>query len=60
MLGTLAVGRTEIHGLLDGEDVLMTAAPCAPRRRPNAVPTAAIGEGRGIGGLAEPAEVLIS
>ncbi|MFM9842464.1 MAG: 3-phosphoshikimate 1-carboxyvinyltransferase [Dongiaceae bacterium] len=60
MLGTLAVGRTEIHGLLDGEDVLMTAGAmralgARAERRPDGSWTV---EGRGIGGLAEPAEVL--
>jgi 3-phosphoshikimate 1-carboxyvinyltransferase len=60
MLGTLAVGRTEIHGLLDGEDVLMTAGAmralgARAERRPDG---SWLVEGRGIGGLAEPAEVL--
>ena len=60
MLGTLAVGRTEIQGLLDGEDVLMTAAAmralgARAERRPDG---SWLVEGRGIGGLVEPAEVL--
>lgn len=60
MLGMLAVGRTEITGLLDGEDVLATAAAV------NALGAVAArcGDGRwlvdgvGIGGLAEPQDVL--
>jgi 3-phosphoshikimate 1-carboxyvinyltransferase len=60
MLGMLAVGRTEITGLLEGEDVLATAAAV------NALGAAAApsGDGRwlvdgvGIGGLAEPQDVL--
>src|SRR5262245_32252933 len=60
MLGSLAVGRTEIHGLLEGEDVLMTARAMGAlgahaERRPDG---SWLVEGRGIGGLAEPAEVL--
>jgi len=60
MLGTLAVGRTEIHGLLEGEDVLMTAgAMRALGARAERQPDGSwLVEGRGIGGLAEPAEVL--
>jgi 3-phosphoshikimate 1-carboxyvinyltransferase len=60
MLGALAVGRTEIHGLLEGEDVLMTAGAMralgahAERRSDGSWRV----EGRGIGGLAEPVEVL--
>jgi 3-phosphoshikimate 1-carboxyvinyltransferase len=60
MLGMLAVGRTEITGLLEGEDVLATAAAI------NALGAVArrSGDGRwtvdgiGIGGLAEPEDVL--
>jgi 3-phosphoshikimate 1-carboxyvinyltransferase len=60
MLGALAVGRTEIAGLLEGEDVLATAAAM------NALgaAVASAGEGRwavdgiGVGALAEPADVL--
>src|SRR5258707_8646611 len=60
MLGALAVGRTEISGLLEGEDVLATAAAlnalgaCVSRA----------GDGRwtvdavGVGGLSEPGDVL--
>lgn len=60
MLGSLAVGRTEIHGLLEGEDVLMTAAAMRAlgahaERRPDG---SWLVEGRGIGGLAEPEDVL--
>jgi 3-phosphoshikimate 1-carboxyvinyltransferase len=60
MLGALAMGETEIHGLLEGEDVLRTAA--AMRQLGG---TAERGEdgvwrarGRGVGGLVEPADVL--
>src|ERR1700736_737245 len=60
MLGALAVGQTEISGLLEGEDVLATAAAL------NALGAHAtrIGDGRwtvdgvGIGGLAEADDVL--
>jgi 3-phosphoshikimate 1-carboxyvinyltransferase len=60
MLGALAIGRTEITGLLEGEDVLATAAAL------NALGAhaAADGEGRwivdgvGVGGLAEPENLL--
>jgi 3-phosphoshikimate 1-carboxyvinyltransferase len=60
MLGMLAVGRTEIKGLLEGEDVLATAAAV------NALGAvaASVGNGSwtvdgvGIGGLAEPENVL--
>jgi 3-phosphoshikimate 1-carboxyvinyltransferase len=60
MLGALAVGRTEISGLLEGEDVLATAAAL------NALGAAAApaGDGRwtvdgvGVGGLAEPENLL--
>jgi 3-phosphoshikimate 1-carboxyvinyltransferase len=60
MLGALAVGRTEISGLLEGEDVLCTAAAM----RAMGASVEKLGEGRwrvdgvGIGGLAEPADVL--
>lgn len=60
MLGALAVGETTIEGLLEGEDVLRTAAAM---RALGAV--AQRGEdgiwrvqGRGIGGLVEPEDVL--
>ena len=60
MLGALAVGRTEITGLLEGEDVLATAAAM------NALGAHAargddgrwIVDGVGIGGLAEPDNLL--
>src|SRR5215472_7721862 len=60
MLGSLAVGRTEITGLLEGEDVLATAAAL------NALGATAAqaGDGRwtvdgiGVGGLAEPEDLL--
>ena len=60
MLGALAVGRTEITGLLEGEDVLCTAA--AMRALGAAVERQKDGrwlvDGVGVGGLAEPADVL--
>ena len=60
MFGALAVGRTEITGLLEGEDVLRTAAAL------NALGATVVrtGEARwtvdgiGIGGLGEPEDVL--
>src|SRR5215469_18935410 len=60
MLGALAVGRTEISGLLEGEDVLATAAAL------NALGAHAaragdghwIVDGVGVGGLAEPDNLL--
>lgn len=60
MLGALAVGETEIHGLLEGEDVLRTAAAMRQlggeaERDQNGVWRA---QGRGIGGLREAADVL--
>ena len=60
MFGALAVGRTEITGLLEGEDVLATAAAL----RAMGAGIERIGEGRwqvngvGVGGLAEPDNVL--
>lgn len=60
MLGGLAVGETRVTGLLEGEDVLRTAA--AMRALGASVTREADGtyviHGRGIGGLAEPADVL--
>lgn len=59
MFGALAVGRTRITGLLEGEDVLRTAAAMqalgADITRDGADWIVA---GRGIGGLTEPADVL--
>jgi len=60
MFGALAVGRTEITGLLEGEDVLRTAA--AMRALGATVERLGTGHwqvaGRGVGGLTEPADVL--
>ena len=60
MCGALAVGETQIRGLLEGEDVLATAA--AMRVLGAEVVRGAAGTwhvaGRGVGGLAEPADVL--
>jgi 3-phosphoshikimate 1-carboxyvinyltransferase len=62
MLGAMAVGETEIHGLLAGEDVLRTAAALSAMGAA-VTPPAADGDpwrvaGVGVGGLAEPAGVL--
>ena len=60
MFGALAVGTTDITGLLEGEDVLRTAAAM----RALGADVADLGgghwrvAGRGIGGLVEPADVL--
>ncbi|UPY37527.1 3-phosphoshikimate 1-carboxyvinyltransferase [Sediminicoccus sp. KRV36] len=60
MFGALAIGTTQIEGLLEGEDVLRTAA--AMRLLGATVEHLAPGRwrvaGRGIGGLTEPADVL--
>ena len=60
MFGALAIGETRISGLLEGEDVLRTAA--AMRALGAEVvqdgPGAWRVAGRGVGGLAEPADVL--
>lgn len=60
ILGALTVGETSISGLLEAEDVLNTAQ--AMRQLGAEVVRATNGEwrvwGRGIGGLAEPREVL--
>ena len=60
MLGALAVGRTEITGLLEGEDVLATAA--ALRAMGAGIVRAEEGrwlvDGVGLGGLGEPDDVL--
>src|SRR5690242_4663553 len=60
MFGALAVGETRIAGLLEGEDVLRTAAAMRAlgaevRRDPDGDWRVA---GRGIGGLVEPDDVL--
>ncbi|MRX50579.1 3-phosphoshikimate 1-carboxyvinyltransferase [Paracoccus sp. S-4012] len=60
ILGALAVGRTEITGLLEGQDVLDTAAAM----RAFGARVERTGEGRwtvdgvGVGGFAEPAGVI--
>ena len=60
MFGALAIGRTEITGLLEGEDVLRTAAAM----RALGATVERLGEGhwqvsgRGVGGLTEPEDVL--
>ncbi len=60
MFGAIAVGTTEITGLLEGEDVLRTAA--AMRALGAEVERTGHGAwrvaGRGVGGLVEPADVL--
>jgi 3-phosphoshikimate 1-carboxyvinyltransferase len=60
ILGGLAVGRTRVKGLLEGEDVLRTAA--AMRAFGAGVERAGDGtwivDGAGLGGLAEPQDVL--
>ncbi len=60
MFGALAVGRSEISGLLEGEDVLATAA--ALRAMGAGIERAADGrwlvDGVGVGGLGEPEDVL--
>lgn len=60
MLGSLAVGRTRIRNLLEGEDVLATAA--AMRRMGAVIERAAQGEwivdGVGVGGLHAPDDIL--
>src|SRR5262245_1392319 len=61
MMGALAVGRTEIWGLLEGEDVLATAA-AVNALGAAAAPAGSDGrwtvDGIGIGGLAEPEDLL--
>jgi len=60
MIGAMAVGETIIHGLLEGEDVLRTAG--ALRAMGVGIEILDDGgwrvRGVGIGGLAEPAQVL--
>ncbi len=62
MLGGIAVGETVIDGLLEGEDVLCTAAAMeqmgAEVIRPDTPGGAWRVYGRGVGGLSEPANVL--
>ena len=60
MLAALAVGRTEITGLLEGEDVLATARAVAAlgARTERAGAGRWSVEGVGIGGLCEPGDVL--
>ena len=65
MLGALAVGRTEIRGLLEGEDVLATAAALnalGAHASPDANGRRGGGrwmvDGIGIGGLVEPDDLL--
>ncbi len=60
MFGALAVGRTEVTGLLEGEDVRATAGAVAALGA--SVERTGIGtwtiDGLGVGGLAEPSGVL--
>jgi 3-phosphoshikimate 1-carboxyvinyltransferase len=60
MIGALALGETRIEGLLEGEDVLRTAA--AMRALGASLHQEGPGQwrvsGRGVGGLAEPADIL--
>ena len=59
MLGALAVGESEIHGLLEGGDVLRTAAAMRlPGRSGGARAGRRLARGGGIGGLAEADDVL--
>ena len=62
MIGALAVGETEISGLLEGDDVRHTAAAMEALGATVLRPDSASGlwrvRGVGIGGLAEPASVL--
>jgi 3-phosphoshikimate 1-carboxyvinyltransferase len=60
MMGGIAVGETEIHGLLEGEDVLCTAAAMTAMGAEIARGADGVwrARGRGIGGLVEPADVL--
>ena len=60
MLGALAVGRTEISGLLEGEDVLATAAAVnalGAHTSPAGDGLWAV-DGVGVGGLIEPEDLL--
>ncbi|MFC4350582.1 3-phosphoshikimate 1-carboxyvinyltransferase [Fodinicurvata halophila] len=60
MLGTLAVGRTSISGLLEGEDVLNTAAAMRALGAEITRDVDGLWQvwGRGVGGLREPDDVL--
>lgn len=60
ILGALAVGRTDITGLLEGEDVLGTAAALRAlgAEVERSGPGAWTVHGVGVGGLAEPGDVL--
>ncbi len=60
MFGALAVGETRISGLLEGEDVLCTAAAMRAlgAEMVQDAPGAWRVAGRGVGGLVEPADVL--
>jgi len=60
MLGAIAVGKTRVHGLLEGEDVLATAAAMralGARVERGDDATWSV-RGRGVGGLVEPEGVL--
>lgn len=60
MLASLCIGETEIHGLLEGEDVLATAD--AMRAMGSEVTQLGAGHwrvaGRGVGGLSSPAQKI--
>jgi 3-phosphoshikimate 1-carboxyvinyltransferase len=60
MLGGIALGESEIHGLLEGEDVLRTAAAMQLLGAEVARGTDGVWRvrGRGVGALVEPADVL--
>jgi len=60
MLGALSVGETVVEGLLEGEDVLHTAAALAALGAELGRDERGLWHihGRGVGGLAEPADVL--
>ncbi len=60
IIGAMAVGETTIRGLLEGEDVLRTARALRAMGVGVAVDSDSVWrvQGVGVGGLAEPAEVL--
>jgi 3-phosphoshikimate 1-carboxyvinyltransferase len=60
MLGALAIGETQIEGLLEGEDVLATAAAMRAfgATVTNTAPGAWQVRGLGVGGLVEPEAVI--